>query len=77
MFLRSDIQADNSLELREIIEWCENNQKAMEIFKKFEPKYLITEEYRVFQFFKPYSEEDAKLMLNQIDKSNKNEIQFF
>lgn len=41
MFLKSDIQADNSLELREyldinkmirIIEWVEGNQKAMELF---------------------------------------------
>lgn len=35
MFLKSDIQADNSLELKEIIEWVEGNQKAMELFARF------------------------------------------
>lgn len=35
MFLKSDIQADNSLELKEIIEWVEGNSKAMELFARF------------------------------------------
>ena len=35
MFLKSDIQADTSLELKEIIEWVEGNSKAMELFARF------------------------------------------
>lgn len=35
MFLKSDIQADNSLELKEIIEWVEGNSKGMELFGRF------------------------------------------
>jgi len=35
MFLKSDIQADNSLELKEIIEWVESNPKGMELFNRF------------------------------------------
>jgi hypothetical protein len=38
MFLKSDIQADNALELKEIIEWVESNTKAMELFSKFGKK---------------------------------------
>ncbi len=42
MFLKSDIQADNSLELKEIIEWVESNTKAMELFGRFGKPICLT-----------------------------------
>ncbi|KAL4430203.1 hypothetical protein ABPG74_014762 [Tetrahymena malaccensis] len=73
MFLKSDIQADNSLELKEIIEWVEGNGKAMELFARFEPQYKIKESFEIFLHFKRYTEDDAQEMLKMINKANKSE----
>lgn len=35
MFLKSDIQSDNALELKEIIEWVDQNQTAKELFLRY------------------------------------------
>ena len=51
MFLRSDIQADNSLELKEIIEWVEGNTKAMELFNRFGNKSIHSYIPFYFVFF--------------------------
>ncbi|EGR32152.1 hypothetical protein IMG5_094380 [Ichthyophthirius multifiliis] len=73
MFLKSDIQADNSLELKEIIEWVEGNGKAMELFARFEPQYKIKENFEVFRFFRKYREEDSQEILKLINQAYQSE----
>lgn len=74
MFLKSDIQADNTLELKEIIEWVESNSKAMQLFQRFEPKYKIKEEFEIFHHFQKYTEDESEEILKQINKANKDEL---
>lgn len=59
-----------------IIEWVEGNQKAMELFLKFEPRYKIQESFEVFRAFHPYSEQDANNMLKMINRANKSEFYY-
>ncbi|CAK88170.1 unnamed protein product (macronuclear) [Paramecium tetraurelia] len=74
MFLKSDIQVDNQLELSEIIEWLEKeNDIGKDLFTLYEPKQKVQEPFEVFKSFKPYSEQEAANMLDMITKANKNE----
>ncbi|CAD8137271.1 unnamed protein product [Paramecium octaurelia] len=74
MFLKSDIQVDNQLELSEIIEWLEKeNDIGKDLFTLYEPKQKVQEPFEVFKSFKPYSEQEAAEMLEMITKANKNE----
>ena len=61
------------MELKEIIEWVESNQKAMELFARFEPKYYIPENVNIFKPFRSYTEEQAQSILKQINKANLDE----
>ena len=40
MFLKSDIKSDNSLSLRELIEWVETNLKAMKLFTRYGKNFI-------------------------------------
>ncbi|CAK64368.1 unnamed protein product (macronuclear) [Paramecium tetraurelia] len=73
MFLKSDIQVDNSLELSEIIEWLDNNPTGLQLFQMYEPKQKVQEPFEAFRSFRAYTEQEAENMLEMITKSNKNE----
>ena len=58
------------------MEWVEQNQKAKDLFAKYDPKYQTLEQFKVFRPFHPYTEEDAGNILKMINKANKSEYYY-
>lgn len=59
IFTKSDLNSEQGMEVNEVVEMFESNINAIELFKRFDSKQVIKEDYSVYNKFTAYSEDEA------------------
>lgn len=71
IFKISDMDPDNALEFEELVEYVDSNGEATKFTKIFECPRVFNDDYRVFLAFKRINEQEIKLIMQEVQNTNK------
>ena len=60
MFLKSDDSHDNELDVREIMDWLNDNSVIYDFFMNYEPNTKVVQNLQTLRAFHPFTSEKAE-----------------